>query len=533
MRLSEVVVEVLRDEGVDRVFGNPGTTELPLVDSLVGADALPYTLGVHEGPLVAMADGYARATRRTSFVNLHVAAGTANGLIGMLNAMRSRIPLVVVAGQQDSRHLVQEPMLAGDLVGLAAAACKHAEEARRAQDVPTMLRRAFRAAATPPCGPVFVSVPMDLMEEDVEGIPPGSVLEPGEPALDLDRAVQLLREAQRPAIVAGDGIGRSGGVDAAVRLVESLGAVVYGAPMYDQLDFPLDHPAYAGMLVPENERIRAVLDRHDVVLLAGLRAFVPHHYSDPPAVGPGTRLLQIDEDPATVGRTYPVEVGLVGAVGPVLAGLAEAFSATSREYAPVPPAPLASETGRLSPRAAAGALAAGLPEGAVLVEESITTGLLLRERLRLREPGSFQHTVGGGLGWGIGAAVGVALGRPDRPVVAALGDGCAMFGLQGLWTAAREGTSTTFVVFANGEYRTLKQTLTTMRGGEQEKFVGMDLEPPRVAWTDLSAALGVPGVVAESTDHLTALVGRAGHGDGPLLIEVPVTPYEGPAPASS
>ena len=526
-----MVMEILVDEGVDRVFGNPGTTELPLVDELVGEQRLRYVLGLHEGPLVSMADGYARATGRTSFVNLHVAAGTANGLIGMLNALRSRTPMVVLAGQQDSRHLIQDPMLSGDLVGLATAASKWAVEARRSDEVPTLLRRAFRVANTPPYGPVFVSVPMDLFEEEVaDNPPPGTRLEPANPVFNLDAAVKLLLSGRRPAVVAGDGVGRGSAVPELVRLAESLGATVYHAPMNDRLDFPMDHPSYAGMLVPENDRIRERLDGHDVVLLAGVRAFVPHHYSPEPAVGPDTRLVQVDDDPAVVGRNYPAEVGLVGDVRTILAALGDAVAATGEarpllDVGRVPPAVPAAGGMLLPPRLAASTVAAHLPADAVLVEEAITTGLLLREHLTLSEPGSFQHTVGGGLGWGIGAAVGTALGRPGRRVVAALGDGCAMFGVQGLWTAAQLGVPVTFVVFSNGEYRTLKQTLSKMRGANSDGFVGMDFGRPRVDWPALAGSFGVAGVRAESAADLAVLLDQRTAEDPPLLVEVPIEPF--------
>jgi benzoylformate decarboxylase len=526
-----MVLAILVDEGVDRVFGNPGTTELPLVDQLVHEQRLEYVLGLHEGPLVSMADGYARATGRTSFVNLHVAAGTANGLIGMLNALRSRTPMVVLAGQQDSRHLIQDPMLSGDLVGLAAAASKWAVEARRSDEVPDLLRRAFREAATPPMGPVFVSVPMDLLEQEVEDRPPPRTqLEPATPVFDLDSAVKLLLSGRRPAVVAGDGVGRGSAVAELVRLAESLGAAVFHAPMNDRLDFPMGHPSYAGMLVPENTAIRERLDRHDVVLLAGARAFVPHHYSPEPAVGPDTRLVQVDDDPAVVGRNYPTEVGLVGDVRAILGALADAVESAGEsrsllDVGRIAPDVPTSGSLPMPPRLAASTVAARLPDGAVLVEEAITTGLLLREHLTLSEPGSFQHTVGGGLGWGIGAAVGVALGRPGRRVVAALGDGCAMFGLQGLWTAARLRVPVTFVVFANGEYRTLKQTLSRMRDQDSAGFVGMDLDQPGIDWPALAESFGVTGARVRDADDLAHRLSSATADDPPLLLEVPIEPF--------
>ena len=531
MRMTEAFLEILHDEGVDLVFGNPGTTELPFVDALAEDGRFRYVLGIHEGPVVSMADGYARATGRPAFVSLHVAAGTANGLIGMLNALRSRTPLVVVAGQQDSRHLIQDPMLSGDLVGLAQAATKWAVEARRADEVPALLRRAFREAVTPPEGPVFLSVPMDLYDEPLPGgFQARTVLETSAPVPDLTRAVKVLSSASAPAIVAGDGAGRSGAVDEVLRVAGALGTVVYHAPMNDRLDFPMDHPAYRGMLPPENERIRHALDRHDVVLLAGVRAFVPHHYTDAAAVGPDTALVQVDDDPGQIGRIYPAAVGLAGDVRAVLGALTDELAgAGGGKVVPPgatdPPEVPDDETVPLHPRVAAATVAANLPVGGLVVEEAITMGLLLREHLRLREPGSFHHTVGGGLGWGAGAAIGVALARPDRRTVALLGDGCAMFGVQALWTAARERVPVTFVVFANGEYRTLKQTLTRMRSGAGGDFPGMDLTRPTVDWPALSRSLGVPGVRAAGVTHLADLVsGRPGD-DGPLLVEVPIRSF--------
>ena len=498
MRLTEAFLEILHDEGVDLVFGNPGTTELPFVDALAEDGRFPYVLGTHEGPVVSMADGYARATGRPAFVSLHVAAGTANGLIGMLNALRSRTPLVVVAGQQDSRHLIQDPMLSGDLVGLARAATKWAVEARRADEVPALLRRAFREAVTPPEGPVFLSVPMDLYDEPLPGgFPARTVLETSAPVPDLTRAVKVLSSASAPAIVAGDGVGRSGAVDEVVRVAGALGAVVYHAPMNDRLDFPTDHPAYRGMLPPENERIRHALDRHDVVLLAGVRAFVPHHYTDAAAVGPDTALVQVDDDPAQIGRIYPAEVGLAGDVRAILGALADELAGAGGGEV-VPPA------------------AADPPE---VPDDERSRCIRGSRPRRWRRTSRWRPGRGGGdhdgapaarapaaagarfvpphggrrAGLGCGRRDRGGAGRPDRRTVALLGDGCAMFGVQALWTAARERVPVTFVVFANGEYRTLKQTLTRMRSGAGGDFPGMDLTRPTVDWPALPGRSACPG----------------------------------------
>ncbi|MFI1443760.1 thiamine pyrophosphate-binding protein [Streptomyces fructofermentans] len=537
-RPAPALLDILRGEGVDRVFGNPGTTELPFLAALVADERAPeYVLGVHEGAVVSMADGYARATGRPAFVSLHIAAGLANGLLGLLNARRSRTPLVVMAGQQDRRHLQQDPMLSGDLVALAAPAVKATYDIQHARDLPLALRRAFALALRPPAGPVFLSVPMDLLAEDTEvEVPARTPAPPGSAAAGLDRAAVLLAAAARPVIVAGDGVGRDGAMSALVRTAEACGAPVFHQPMADWLDFPTTHPLYAGTLPPRHEAIRAALAPHDAVLITGAHAFTPHHYSPGPALPPGVRVLQLDSDPDEIGRNFPADHGLVGALGPSLGRLADllrervpahtakarilragerhtadrdrAEAAARAAYSPAPLAPLA----------AAHAVARGLPPGAAVVEEAITVGLPLRRLVRLDRPGSYTHTVGGGLGWGIGAAVGRSLAEPGRPVVAVLGDGCALFGLQGLWSAARCGAPVLFVVMGNGAYRTLQDTYEAMGG--TGPCPGTELG--RLDFTRAAEFFGVDAVRAASAEHLRELVAGAAELTRPLLVDVPL-----------
>ena len=537
-RPALALLEILRGEGVDRVFGNPGTTELPFLAALSETEDAPeYVLGVHEGAVVSMADGYARGTGRPAFVSLHIAAGLANGLIGLLNARRSRTPLVVTAGQQDRRHLQQDPMLSGDLLGLARPAVKAAVDVQHARDLPLAVRRAFALAVRPPAGPVVLSLPMDLFAENSEvEVPARTPTPPPGPAAGLERAAVLLGGAARPAIVAGDGVGREDALGALVRVAEACGAPVHHQPMADCLDFPTTHPLYAGALPPRHDAIRAALTPYDCVLIAGAHAFTPHHYSPGPALPSGLTVVQLDSDPGEIGRNFPADAGLVGALGPSLHRLADllrervpahtakgrvlragehhtadrdrAESAARAAYSPAP----------LAPWAAAHAVARGLPPDAVVVEEAITVGLLLRRLVRLDRPGSYTHTVGGGLGWGIGAAVGRALAEPGRPVVAVLGDGCALFGLQGLWSAARQTVPVLFVVMGNGAYRTLQDTYQAMGG--QGTCPGTELG--HLDFTRAAGFFGVDAVRAVSADHLRELVAGAGELTRPLLVDVPL-----------
>jgi benzoylformate decarboxylase len=539
MRPIDAMLAILRDEGVTTIFGNPGTSELPFTDALSEVDDLEYVLGVHEGPLVAMAAGYARATRRPAFVSLHIAAGLANGLVGLLNASRSRTPLVVTAGQQDRRHLASDPMLSGDLVGLAKAAVKQTFDVQHAYDLPIMLRRAFAAAAAPPAGPVFLSIPMDLLTEDTDvAMPRRSTVAGPPPAAGLPEAADILCAAHRPAIVAGDGVGRDGAVADLVAVAEAIGATVYHQPMHDEVDFPASHPLHAGILPPTNAGIRERLAGHDVVFIVGTHAFMAHHYTPGPAIPPTAEVVQLDTDPAELGRNFPVRLGLQGALGPSLRELAHLigdFSPASTRVALARRESLARavEVDRrvraaagaapLDPYGAVGAIAAGLPADAVVIEEAITTGVLLREVLRLDRPGSLVHTVGGGLGNGIGMAVGHRMGSPDHPTIAVLGDGCAMFGLQGLWTAARYRVPVTFLVMNNGEYRTLKQTLDSW--GSTGRYVGLDIG--HLDFTHAAEFFGIDTLRVTDTDHLREVVAKSAIADGPLLVDVPITGHAG------
>ena len=558
MNPAEAVVEVLRSEGVDRIFGNPGTTELAFVDALVGADDLPYVLGLHEGPLVAMADGYARVTGRTSVVSLHIAAGLANGLIGMLNARRSRTPIVVLVGQQDRRHLLQDPMLGGDLVAIAHGATPWATQVERVQDLVPVLRRAFVQAGTAPAGPVVVALPMDLFDEDVQlSVDPPAPVDRELLSPQIGAAAQALRAARQPAIVAGDGVGRAGAVHALVAVAESIGARVFHQPMHDGVDFPMTHPQHLGMLPPTNAGSRELLAPHDVILLAGAR-FWPHHYSSGAPLPSGAQLIQVDDEPEQIGRSGPPAIALGGGLRANLDALAQALGpadevarqrATDLDARSIQqrtevadrglaadrgptagagptaePGPTAEVGKPMHPAAAAHAIATHLPESATLVEEAITTGLLLRQALRIDRPGHFLHTIGGGLGWGFGAAIGARMGRPDSPVVAVVGDGCAAFGMQALWTAAHYSVPVLFIVINNREYRTLKQTITA-RGGPAARsrvFPGMDLGKPAIDWPQLALSLGVAACRIEHAADLAEIVRTADTLIAPQLVEVPV-----------
>jgi benzoylformate decarboxylase len=536
MKAARRLIELAQSEGVDRVFGNPGTTELPFMDELAKAPEFHYYLGLHEGTAVSMADGYARATGRPSFLNLHIAAGLAHGLANMLNARRARTPMVVTVGQQDRRHLVHDPMLGGDLLALAQGAFKDAVEVNQVEDLPTLIRRAFLLSQTAPTGPVMVSIPVDVLEEELDGpLPERTEVRGLGVAEGVEDLAEVLLGAGAPAIVAGDGVGRAGAVEDLVELAESLGATVFHEPMYDCVDFPATHPLSAGMLPPVDAMIREKLAQHDVVFLVGSHAFSAHYFTEATPIPERTQILQLDSDRSELGRNYPAQIALHGGIGPTIRALTRltaghspeaearidaARSTNSDRSRPSAPPPSSGE--RMDATAAAEALVSGLPEDTIMLEEAITTGLEVRRVFAADRPGSYHHSVGGALGWALGAGIGVKMAKPDAPVVSVVGDGTAMYTIQGLWSAAHYDVPLVLVVMNNREYAACKRGIDRVVAGGGESYVGMDLTDPEIDFIGLARSLGVEARSAGTTEELSTGVSEALASGRPMLIDAAV-----------
>jgi benzoylformate decarboxylase len=540
---------VARSEGARYLFTNPGTTELPIFDELAEEGAgIELVMCLQEGVAVGAADGYAQATGRPSLINLHVTPGLANGICGIFNARWSRSPIVVTAGQQDTRHLVQEPMLAGDLLGMVSQFCKYTYECRRPEEVGIALRRAFKEAGSPTTGPTFVSVPWDVFDEQAEfEIPAPSALDVRATASaeSIAAAARMLLEAERPLIVAGDGVARADAVAELVRVAELLGASVAGEPIHGRLVFPFDHPLYAGMMVPSNPGVRAALEQADVSFLVAASAFHPFYPSSVMAVPPGVALVQLDPDPREIARIYPVALGMVGdpkaslrALGaeiervrtPEQSKTAQERTVRSAEQKEAARAGLdaALEQKRgaspIPPIVALAEVASALEPGTVVVDESITSTLGVRSTIPLSEPGTYFFTRGGGLGFGLPAAIGVKLARPDRPVVAIVGDGTTLYTPQALWTMAHHRVPVVSVILNNASYLILKSGLANMQGKavKNDVWPAMDIVDPRVDFPALARAFDVPAERVEHVDDVAPAVRKALASGGPALVEVVV-----------
>lgn len=549
---SRAFLEMLVQAGVRHFFGNPGTTELPLMDALCGESRLKYVLGLHEVPVIAMADGYAMASRSIGVVNLHVSCGLGNAMGMLYNAHREGTPLLVTAGQSDRRIRFEEPILWGDMVGVTKPWTKWSAEIERVEDIPAAVRRALQTALTPPTGPVFLSLPMDVQsaEADLDLTPAAKLDRRVRPPLEaLHRAAGLLASAENPAILAGSRVVEADAVAPLVAVAERLGAPVFSenATSHGRLPFPCDHPLYGQQIPLWAPDIRKLLAEHDVVLATGLDLLRMYVHHDPPqALPPSCKLVQLDENPWQIGKNYPVEIGLVGDVQSGLVELAELLTTTltetqrsdvrariERHAHKIAAArkQLQADLEREKPErpmtalTLADAVGQVLPANAALIEEAVTTTEHRIERLGLLKntDGYFAHR-GWALGWGLGCALGVKLAWPERPTVALLGEGAATFGIQGLWSAARYQIPVVFVLCNNGQYRILKDgsRMLGLSNAQQGKFLGMDLNEPTIDFVKLAESFGVQAKRIAEPSELADAVSDGLRGDKPLLIDVPL-----------
>ena len=520
----EAVLDLFRARGMTTIFGNPGSTELPMLGDF--PDDFRYVLGLQEAVAVGMADGFAQASGCPAHVNLHTAPGVGNGMGAIFNAAANKSPVLVTAGQQArSLMTLQANLTNRDATRMPHPLVKWSYEPPRAEDVPHALGRAIHLASLPPRGPTFVSIPMDdwgaAVEDDAVRHQAGRTTEGravAEPAAVRELA-RRLTEAESPALVAGPEIDAAGGWEAAVALAERQRLPVWAtpAPGGGRLGFPEGHPNFRGVLPPAIGPLSETLAGQDLVLVAGSSVF-PYYPNIPgPLLPPGTSLVAITSDPDEAARA-PMGDVIVADVALTLEALAREVPEAERQVPqPLPGLEPPSDSDPISPAAAAAALAEVFPEDGILVLESPASTLALRSRLRISRPGSYYFAAGGGLGFGLAAAIGVQLAQPDRPVVCVLGEGSAQYTIQGLWTAAAYRVPVTFLVLRNEEYAILKwfAELESVSGAP-----GLDL--PGLDCAALAAAYGVEASRADGREELRESLRAAIGSERPRLIDARV-----------
>lgn len=509
--VREAAFAIFRHFGVDALFGNPGSTELPMLRAM--PDDIPYVLGLNEAVVVAMADGYAQASRRPALINLHSAAGTGNALGNLYTAYRNGTPLVVTAGQQARSILPYDPFLGAErATEFPRPYVKWAAEPLRAEDVPAALVRAFHLALTPPMGPCFVSVPVDDWDRECEMpmLPALSLTTLPDPA-GIARLAAMLDAAERPALVLGTGVARCSGWRAAIDLAEASGAQVWTAPFAARETFPEDHVLFAGFLPAFREQIVRLLRDHDAILVAGAPVFTYHAEGFGPHWPEHAALGALSEDPQHLAFLP----GGTGVLGDVAAGLAQlAAQVRSQPLPTLKVRPYPTEPA-MQPDYVLSRIAALRPPNSVLVEEAPSARGAMHSHLPVTTEGGFYTTASGGLGYGLAAAVGVARADPSRRVIALIGDGSAMYTLPALWSAAEQRANVSFVILSNRRYAALDHFAKTfeMNAMPGTEIGGLD-------FVKLAEGMGVAARRVSQVEALDADLTWSFGGSGPSLVEV-------------
>lgn len=541
----DAFVRLLASEGVDTLFGNPGTTELAIMEALGTQSDIGYVLGLQESVVVAMADGYARASGRLAACNVHVAPGLGNAMGALYNAKFYGSPVLVTAGQQEQGHGLMEPLLYDPLVPIAQPLVKWAVECTRVEDLPRIVRRAAKVALTPPTGPVFLSLPGDVLDAS-------AVLDMGAPTrvdsavrpvdATIARLASRLRSARHPVLIAGHEIATRNALAEAAELAEVLGAPVLQQTVPYAAQFFSEHPAFLGALTRNQTQVRAALEPYDLLVFLGSDVLRMSVHSPVDAMPPGKSVIQIAERDWELAKNYPAEIAVRADVKSTLravvdwlrreSGPADGQAAAARIAALAPQNWSAKRvraaeqalkfSGRtpLEPAFLTKVLADAIPGDAVVVEEALTAGFPLLGFLRLRDHQGFYGLASGGIGFAMGGAVGISLALADRPVVALVGDGSAMYSIQALWTAAHLRRPITYVIANNRSYRILKERLQSFR--KTDRFIGMDLREPSIDFVALAQSMGVPARRIDDPAAFEPALRAAVASGGPTLLDVSV-----------
>jgi benzoylformate decarboxylase len=513
--VKRATFDLLRAFGIKKVFGNPGSTELPFLSDW--PDDIDYVLGLQEATVVGMADGYAQATRNAGFVNLHSAAGVGNALGNVYTAHRNQTPLVITAGQQARSILPLQAFLQAERASeFPRPYVKYSVEPARAEDVPAAIARAYYTAMQPPCGPTFVSVPIDDWTHPVQPVAARGVSrELGADPDALKQLVAALAASQRPALVVGPSVDRAEAVELMVKVAEKIKAAVWVSPFSARCSFPERHPQFAGFLHASPGQLSEALRNYDLVVVIGAPVFTFHVEGHASIFDGATTIFQITDD-ATAAAITPVGTSIVATMKPALSMLLELLPQTKRalpEERKLPPAPGAADP--IPVEFLMHSLAKAMPDDAALVEEAPSHRPAMQKFMPMRGQDSFYTMASGGLGYSLPAAVGMALGRGERRTVCLIGDGSAMYSIQALWTAAQRNLPLTVVVLNNSGYGAMRSFSQVM---QVRNVPGLDL--PDIDFVKIAEGTGCDAVRVEKSSDLAGALGRSLAHRGVSLVEV-------------
>jgi benzoylformate decarboxylase len=517
LTVRQATFDLLRTLGIKKVFGNPGSTELPFLADW--PDDIDYVLGLQEASVVGMADGYAQATRNAGFINLHSAAGVGNALGNIFTAHRNQTPLVITAGQQARGILPLQPFLYAERASeFPRPYVKFSVEPARAEDVPAAIARAYHVAMQPPCGPTFVSIPIDDWNHPAQPVAARAVSRESGPDADAMKALAAaLAASKHPALVVGPAVDRARAVGLMVQVAEKANAAVWVSPFSARCSFPERHPLFAGFLHASPSQLSDALKDHDLVAVIGAPVFTFHVDGHAAIFDGATALFQITDD-ADAAAVTPVGTSIIATMKPVLSMLLELLTEAKRA-APagrvLPPPPKAADP--LPVDFLLHTLAGAMPEGAALVEEAPSHRPLMHKFMPMRGQDSFYTMASGGLGWSLPAAVGLALGRPERRTVCLIGDGSAMYSIQALWTAAQRKLPLTVVVINNLGYGAMRSFSQVM---QVRNVPGLEL--PGIDFVKIAEGMGCDAVRVAKSSELAPALARALSHQGTSVVEVMV-----------
>ena len=551
MRGIDVFMDSLALHGVDTMFGNPGTTENPLLDSLIDHPDLKYYVALHEGVAVGAAGFYAQASGKTGLVNLHVAPGLGNALGMMYGALKSRSPMIVTAGQQDTRMRLREPLLSHDLVAMATPVTKWSAEPRDADEVSEVMRRAFQIANEEPKGPVFVALPINVMVQETQlgARDSGDYLRaPEAEQQGIVQVAQMLLASNNPAIVVGDDVATTNSAQLMVALAEQTGAHVYHEGLRAHSAFPGKDIHNKGRLPFEAAGIRRVLAPHDLILMTDSPEFDEVWFDYGGLMPEGAKTIQLCSAASRAAFKFPVTLALLGdlktsidsIIGHLKTTASKAYEADAvarnEALAATHLANVTASEARLktqwdyqpmTPARAILEISSAIPKGTIVVDESITASVEIAAGFDFSSPGDYYGGRGGGIGQGIPGALGVKVAHKTRPVLCTSGDGSAMYSIQALWTAAHHELAIVFVIFSNKEYRVLKHNIEIYRNRfgqtSNKPYPHMDLTHPTLGFAEMAKGMGLAAECVEDANDLSGAIKRAFDSGKPYLIEVAVS----------
>jgi benzoylformate decarboxylase len=536
---------LLKDEGITHLFGNPGTTELPVMHALKDHPELTYVMAMQESLVVAIADGYSRASGRLVACNVHVAPGLGTAMGSLYNAQFTGTPMILTAGQQEQGHGLMEPLLYGPMIRMAEPLVKWAVEVTRLEDLPRIVRRAAKIATTPPTGPVFISLPGDILNAEA-GIELGRSTRVDTRVKPSDESLQALAQrilkAERPVIIAGDEIVKSDALQEAALFAATLGCPAYQQSAPYGAHFLSESPCFMGALSRSQPQVRELLTPYDLMIVLGADPLRMSVHSETDALPEGMPIVQVGLVDWDLAKNYGAEIAIKADVKETLRALVPALKAaggvaldarakkgvtalasknwSARRTKLVEEISKKSDRAPIDPDWLALQVVEAMPANAILVDEGLTSSRQMTALRPHRDRYGYHALASGGIGWGLPASVGVSLANPERPVVCFTGDGSAMYSIQALWTAAHHKLNLTVVIVNNGGYRIIKQRLLAFHGDDH--FVGMDFVDPPVDFTGLAKSLGLESMrITEPKDVASALKSAFAR-PGAKLIEVVV-----------